>query len=189
MGLFGRSRKGSDASSKHLAWDAANLTCETTLTLRSPDFGDGAMIPAIHASKHAGGGDLSPALAWNGAPPGSEQLLLVVEDPDAPTRLPFVHCVALIGPSLSGLSQGALSADASADGVRLLRSDMGRGYLGPAPVRGSGPHRYVFQLFALARPVSAPSRGALEPMKPRQVLPAVGGVLARGRLEGLFERP
>ena len=95
MGLFGRSRKGGDAGSRHLAWDAANLTCETTLTLRSPDFGGGGMIPSAHASKRAGGGNLSPALARNSTPPGTEQLL-VVEDPDAPTRLPFVHCAALI---------------------------------------------------------------------------------------------
>jgi hypothetical protein len=35
---------------------------------------------------------------------------------------------------------------------------MGRGYLGQAPIRGHGPHRYVFELFALAKAASQRSR-------------------------------
>jgi phosphatidylethanolamine-binding protein (PEBP) family uncharacterized protein len=142
------------------------------------------------ASTRIGGRDLSPALAWTPAPNGTAQLLLVIEDPDAPTPKPFVHCVALLEPSVTGLGQGALDGAGPATGVRVLRSGMGRGYMGPAPIKGHGPHRYVFQLFALGTPVTAAARGAaLDDAKPRDVLAAAGHVLARGRFDGFYERP
>lgn len=66
---------------------------------------------------------------------------------------------------------------------------MGRGYLGPAPIKGHRPHRYVFQIFALAKPVTAGSSGAaLDSARPRDVLGAAGDVLARGRLDRVCER-
>jgi phosphatidylethanolamine-binding protein (PEBP) family uncharacterized protein len=116
-------------------------------------------------------------------------LLLVVEDPDAPTPLPFVHCVALLATATTGLAHGALDAATPAEGVRVLRSGRGRGYFGPEPPKSHGPHRYVFQLFALATPLSVGSRdAALDSAKPRDVLAAAGGVLARGRLDGFYTR-
>lgn len=181
MAVMGKLLKNRRAGQGHLAWQS--LPGSDTLTLTSPDFDHNGQIPAVHASKRIGGQDLSPALVWSSAPRGTAQLLLVVEDPDAPTPKPFVHCVALLDPSVTGLDQGALDAAKPQDGVRALRSGMGRGYLGPAPIKGHGPHRYVFQLFALAEPLS-PADSA----KPRDVVASAGDVLARGRLDGWYER-
>jgi phosphatidylethanolamine-binding protein (PEBP) family uncharacterized protein len=74
--------------------------------------------------------------------------------------------------------------------VRLLRSGLGRGYVGPAPIKDHGPHCYVFQLFAYATPVTSVNGGGpLEKAKPTAVLAAVPGpVPARGRLDGLHTR-
>lgn len=73
--------------------------------------------------------------------------------------------------------------------MRVLRSGMGSGYLGPAPTKRHGPHRYVFQIFALAKPVTTGSSGTvLGSGRPRNVLAAAGDVLARGRLDGFYER-
>lgn len=189
MALLGKLLNNRRAGDHGLAWNASNLAGADTLGLKSPDFENGQDIPTVHASTRAGGQDLSPALTWSQPPTGTAQLLLVVEDPDAPTRLPFVHCVALVDPELTGLPPGALGAKNPAVGVRTLRSGMGNGYLGPAPLRGHGPHRYVFQLFALATPLTSGSGGgALESAKPRDVLAAAAEVLARGRLEGIYER-
>jgi len=172
-----------------LAWHAPNLAGPPTLVLASPDFEHEGVIPAVHASARAGGQDLSPALSWSPPPPGTAQVLLVIEDPDAPTATPFIHCVALLAPSVTGLAQGALRAGRPADGVRVLRSSTGRGYLGPAPPRSHGRHRYVFELFALARPVrKGSSDAALDSARPREVLAAAGGVLARGRFDGFYRR-
>lgn len=172
-----------------LAWDAPNLAGEPTLTLSSPDFGHEDAIPVVHAATRAGGANLSPAMTWPTAPRNTAQLLLVIEDPDAPTPMPFVHCVALIGASVTGLAHGALDARTLAAGVRPLRSGAGDGYLGPAPPKSHGPHRYVFQLFALATPVTAgPGGKALDSARPREVMAAARDVLARGRLDGFYRR-
>lgn len=66
-----------------------------------------------------------------------------------------------------------------------LRSGTGRGHHGPAPVKGHGPHGYVFQLFALGRPVPGASP---DPARPPEVIAAACRVPACGRLDGSCER-
>src|SRR5438093_1276982 len=58
-------------------------------TLISPAFAAGAAIPAKHTCD---GPDLSPALAWSGAPPAAKTFALIVDDPDAPAGT-WVHWV------------------------------------------------------------------------------------------------
>ncbi len=101
-----------------------------------------------------------------------------------------MHCVALIAPSVGSPAAGELAPGGTPAVVRVLRSGFGRGWLGPEPIKGHGPHRCVFQHFALAAPVAADDGGAgLERARPRAVLAGVAGpVLGRGRLEGLYER-
>ena len=183
--LHGTSSRNRRSGEPGLAWNSPNLASEQTLALSSPDFPHEGTIPAVHASARAGGKNLSPALAWSPAPPDTVRLLLVVEDPDAPTSTPYVHCVALLAPSVTGLAHGALDASNPPAGVRLLRSGRGRGYLGPEPPKSHGPHRYVFQLFALA---AEPDGAALDSAKPREVLGSASDVLARGRLDGFYQR-
>jgi Raf kinase inhibitor-like YbhB/YbcL family protein len=188
MGILGTLLKNRRAGETHLAWNLPTLSGPPTLTLTSEAFRDGEAIPVEHAGKRAGGRNTSPPLAWSAAPSGTASLLLVVEDVDAPTPRPFVHCVAVIDPSVRQLPADGLSREDPADGVRLLRSGMGSGYLGPEPVRGHGPHRYVFQLFALAG-AALPDGGQAERSRPRALLASVPGpALARGRLTGVFER-
>jgi phosphatidylethanolamine-binding protein (PEBP) family uncharacterized protein len=182
--LRGTSSRNRRSGEQGLAWNSPNLAGEQTLALSSPDFPHEGTIPAVHASARAGGKDLSPALTWAPAPQDAAQLLLVIEDPDAPTPAPYVHCMALLDPSVPGLARGALDAGSPPAGVRLLRSGRGRGYLGPEPPKSHGPHRYVFQLFALA---AEPGGTALVSAKPREVLAAASDVLARGRLDGFYQ--
>src|SRR4051794_17762738 len=135
MAVLGRLLRNRRAGQDGLAWHAPNLAGADTLAPSSPDFDDGGTIPTVHAARRIGGEDLSPALTWSPAPAGTAQLLLVVEDPDAPTRRPVVHCVALLEPTMTSLARGALDAANPASGVRLLPSTMGRGYRGPAPIK------------------------------------------------------
>ncbi|HEX4222557.1 MAG TPA: YbhB/YbcL family Raf kinase inhibitor-like protein [Pseudonocardiaceae bacterium] len=189
MALLGKLLKNRRAGDAGLAWNAANLAGADTLTLTSPDFKHEDTIPTAHAGKPAGGDEVSPALDWTAVPEGTAQLLLVIEDPDAPTPKPFVHGVFLLDPTTTSLAKGALDANNPATGVQPLRSGKGRGYLGPAPIKGHGQHRYVFQLFALAKPVTEAAGSAdLGSAKPQDVVAAANDVLARGRVDGFYER-
>ncbi len=148
MGVVGTLLKNRRAGEANLAWNLPGLSGPQTLAVTSAAFGDGAAIPVEHAGKRAGGRQVSPPLSWSAPPPGTAELLLVMEDVDAPMGAPFVHCVALISPDVPALDPGALDGQQPAVGVRVLRSTMGRGYVGPEPIKGHGAHHYVFQLFA-----------------------------------------
>jgi Raf kinase inhibitor-like YbhB/YbcL family protein len=190
MAILGTLLKNKRAGEAKLAWNSPALAGPETLDLRSTDVEHNGTIPAAHAGRRVGGENLSPTLAWHGTPDETAQVLLIVEDVDSPTRSPFVHCVSLIDPELDMLPSGVLNAAGSIPGVQVLRSGMGRGYRGPEPIKGHGVHRYVFQLFALATPItSAVGRASLDRARPRAVLAAARGpVLARGRLDGLYSR-
>jgi phosphatidylethanolamine-binding protein (PEBP) family uncharacterized protein len=190
MTLLGRLLNDRRAGETHTAWNLPNLEGPELMTLTSQAFGHGDALPIEHCAKTIGGADLSPHLAWTPPPPGTAQLLLVVEDIDVPLTKPAVHCVALIDPASEHLGPGALGARQPSTGVRVLRSTIGRGYHGPAPIKGHGPHHYIFQLFALSAPVdSAPGTTPADRARPRALLPAITApVLGRGRLTGVFER-
>jgi phosphatidylethanolamine-binding protein (PEBP) family uncharacterized protein len=190
MSLLGRLLINRRAGDTHAAWNLPNLDGPEALTLTSRDFSDGGSLPREHCAKHIGGKDLSPHLAWTPPPTGTAQLLLVVEDIDVPMTKPAVHCIALVDPAAGQLEPGALAARQPGPGVRVLRSTIGRGYHGPAPVKGHGPHHYIFQLFALESPLRS-SSDATPPdrARPRALLSAVTPpVLGRARLTGVFER-
>lgn len=188
MGVVGTLLKNRRAGQARLAWNLPSLSGPDTLTVTSAGFADGAPIPLEHAAKRAGGQELSPQLSWGTPPEGTADLLVVIEDIDAPTPAPFVHCVAAVAPDVPALAPGALSARDPGTGVRVFRSSMGRGYIGPEPIKGHGPHRYVFQVFALASPAVADAAAAAR-LRPRALLAAVAGpVLGRGRLTGSYER-
>ena len=59
------------------------------LHITSPAFGEGGSIPAKFTCT---GQDISPALAWTGAPDGVRSYALIMDDPDAP-RGTWVHWV------------------------------------------------------------------------------------------------
>lgn len=121
-----------------------------SLTLTSPSFADKAEIPRVHTCQ---GRDVSPALAWSGAPAGTRSLALIVDDPDAPDPAApqgtWVHWVVYnLAPDAGGLPEGAGAAPLPR-GARAGVNDWGRaGWGGPCPPIGR--HRYVFKLFALS---------------------------------------
>jgi phosphatidylethanolamine-binding protein (PEBP) family uncharacterized protein len=190
MSLLGRLLRNRRAGDTHTAWRLPHLRGPELLTLTSRDFADGDAIPLANCAKNIGGEDMSPHLAWTPLPPGTAQLLLVVEDIDVPIAKPAVHCAALIDPSVEHLEPGALARREPGPGVRVLRSTIGRGYHGPAPIKGHGPHHYTFQLFALECALGGdPDATSVDRTRPRALLAAVPPpVLGRGRLTGVYER-
>lgn len=194
MALIGpllKSRRHRDA---YAAWSRLNFQGPETMVISSAAFTDGELIPREHIGRRVGGRNLSPDLTWNTLPAGVTELLVVVEDLDVPTPKPAVHCLALVEvlqlDVANHLAKGALSARQPASGVRILRSTVTRGYHGPEPLKGHGPHRYSFQLFALSgERDSALQEKVLEQVKPRTLLATMAtSVVARGRLIGVYER-
>jgi hypothetical protein len=192
--LLGRLLRNRRAGETHMAWHLPGLQGPDLLTVTSEHFTHGEPMPLEHAGKLVGGSDLSPHLSWSPPPPDTAQLLLIVEDTDVPTAKPAVHCLALIDPARltppDQLPAGALSARQPAAGVQVLRSTIGRGYHGPGPIKGHGPHHYTFQLFALAADIrDTAGEVAPERARPRSLLSSVQpAVLARGRITGTYER-
>ena len=146
---------------------------DSTMQLTSSAFSDGEPIPARHTCD---GDDLSPPLAWDGAPDGSAAFVLVVEDPDAGN---FVHWqLTDIPADATGLAEGQGDAIGTAG-----PNDFGRsGWAGPCPP--SGEHRYVFTLSALSDRIevgSNPDADAVREAMSDQVL-------ATATLTGVYER-
>ncbi len=152
-----------------------------TIRVSSPAFANGARIPDRHASEQ----NVSPALSWSGAPRGTKEIAIVVEDPDAPTLEPFVHWVVYgIPGAMTGLPEGIGRGTSLPPGVvEGKNSPGGRDYFGPKPPPGHGVHHYHFQVFALDR-----SLGLGPSVDRRALIEAMSGhLLAHGELVGTYE--
>jgi Raf kinase inhibitor-like YbhB/YbcL family protein len=116
-----------------------------SLKLTSTAFDEGGMIPDRYSHR---GGNVSPPLAWTGAPKGVKGFALIVDDPDAPSGL-FVHWLIYRMPEIRAeLDEGIPAREELPDGARQGRNGFGEiGYGGPQPP--SGTHRYFFHLYAL----------------------------------------
>lgn len=181
--ILGRLLRSVHAGERKLLWNDPRLAASgPEMRLSSPAFEPGGCLPLRHAGAGVGE-NVSPELHWSEAPGRTRELVLVLEDPDAPLPSPFMHLILLgIAPHHTELREGALSTVASTGrfGSNTFRR---REYAGPRALPGHGPHRYAFQLFALDRtldPEVATGRQFAEA--------ATGSVLARGRIDVLFER-
>jgi Raf kinase inhibitor-like YbhB/YbcL family protein len=152
------------------------------LTLTSSAFADNGPIPARYTCE---GDDVSPPLAWTGAPPGTRSLVLIVDDPDAPDpaapRMTWVHWVVYDLPATaSGLEEGA---DRLPGKARHGLNDWKRaGYGGPCPPVGR--HRYVHKLYALDTELGV----LASPTKPHVLDAMQGHVLAEAFLIGTYAK-
>lgn len=183
--LVGALLRGRHAGDAHLLGHELPVEPgELTLQLTSSAFIAGSTIPTRHAGEGVGE-NISPPLRWSQPPAGTVELVLVIEDPDAPLRRPFVHLIAAgIDPFVTGFTEGVLRADGAAVCVLGVTTFRQLGYSGPRALPGHGPHRYVFQLFALGER-SGLARGA----RRNELVGALHGkLLARATLEASFER-
>lgn len=183
--LLGRLLRGRSAGESTLLWNHPLVAgAPHSLALGSPSFGESEFIPLACAGKGVGD-SCSPALFWENIPEGTRELLLIIEDADAPLPKPFVHLIAYgISPQLAGIPETALVHPQNPY-AEIGRNTFGStAYVGPRALPGHGPHRYSFQLLALNRTLRFDGRPSR-----RDVLAQLdGAVIARGRLDGLFER-
>lgn len=150
------------------------------MKLESSAFGPGKPIPSRHTGE---GQDVSPPLAWTGAPDGTRSFAVICHDPDAPLVSPgaygFVHWVLYnIPASVTGLPEGVSEHTNG-------RTDFDKTqYGGPMPPKGHGTHHYFFWLLALDRePDLEPGLSLWQLLE--RVEPHVRGM---NRLVGTYER-
>lgn len=118
----------------------APAEAKTAFQLSSSAFDGGEIIPRQYTCD---GADISPPLAWSGAPEGVKSFVLLVDDPDAPGGT-WHHWAVYNIPSI------ASHLDETAAGLRQAVNDFGKpGYGGPCPPPGHGKHHYHFRLMAL----------------------------------------
>jgi len=144
------------------------------MKITSSAFQEGANIPSKFTCE---GADTSPPLQVADVPSGAKSLVLIVEDPDAPSGL-FTHwTVWNISPQTATIAEGS-----TPKGVQGT-NDFGKsGYGGPCPP--SGTHRYYFKIFALDRELDLPSG-----TKRGQVDAAMKGhVVGQGELMGRYSK-
>ena len=141
-----------------------------TLSLTSRAFADGADIPREHSCD---GGDTPIPLEWSGEPPGTAELALIMDDPDAGG---FVHWVVTGIPAGVGrLDGGSLPPGV----VQGRNSSGGSGYRGPCPPSGS--HRYVFTLIALSSPLELGGAPSAEEVRSVAGTKTLGEATVTGR--------
>jgi len=144
----------------------------TELMVTSPAFKNEGFIPRKYTCD---GEDLNPPLQIEGLPEGTQSLVLIVDDPDAPMGT-WDHWVVWNIPPIKRIEEN------SVPGIEGLNSFRRRSYGGPCPP--SGTHRYFFKVYALDTKLS------LGPdSRKRDVEKAMAGyTLARGEIMGLYKR-
>jgi len=144
------------------------------IKITSSAFQEGGNVPSKFTCE---GSDTSPPLQITGIPSQAKSLVLIADDPDAPSGL-FTHWLIWnIPPQTTSISEG--NAPRGVHGT----NDFGKsGYKGPCPP--SGTHKYSFKVFALDRELDL--RGGAK----RSQLDAAmkGHVIAQGELVGRYGR-
>lgn len=145
------------------------------MQLQSSVFSNNQKIPAKYTCDD---GDVNPPLSISDVPQNAKSLVLIVDDPDAPSGNWTHWLVWNIDPTTREITESSVPAGAS-EGV----TDFGRpGYGGPCPP--SGTHRYFFNLYALDMMLDLPGdtrRNELE-------VAITGHIIDQATLIGLYEK-
>ena len=142
------------------------------MELTSPEFENNSFIPKKFTCR---GENVNPELGIKNIPEDSKRLVLIVEDPDAPSGN-WAHWVMFNIPVASRIVEN------SAPGTQGV-NDFGKNrYDGPCPPLGT--HRYIFKIYALDTEFD------LQEGADKQTLEnsMQGHVLARAELTGLFKK-
>jgi Raf kinase inhibitor-like YbhB/YbcL family protein len=148
---------------------------KASIRLTSSAFADGATIPKQFTCS---GKEISPPLQIRDLPEGTDELALIVDDPDADG---FVHWSVIgIEPETSAFKTDSVPAGA----VQTQNSSGKPEYAGPCPPEGDDPHRYDFTIYSLDETLDLGADAS-----PDDVRGAIDGhALAKGVLTGKFGR-
>ncbi|HVU58844.1 MAG TPA: YbhB/YbcL family Raf kinase inhibitor-like protein [Puia sp.] len=146
---------------------------QQTLVVSSPEFVEDGLIPAKYTCQGEG---INPPLDIDNVPEGTRSMVVIAEDPDAPSGT-ITHWV------LYDILAGNSIDENTDDGVKGINSKGRMGYLPICPP--SGIHRYFFHIFALDSSIN---------LRPGADRPAVekamaDHILGAGTLMGRYGKP
>lgn len=159
------------------------------MTLTTAAFPDGGQIPVKYSQA---GEQVSPALTWSNAPPGTQSFVLHMHDPDVArnrTTEDQVHWLVWNIPgTATALPEGVPQGPQLKDGSHQI-SASGPVYRGPGAPATGPVHHYTFELYALDTKLDVqPGADAWESRT--KVWQAMNGhVLGKAVYVGLFRRP
>ena len=156
-----------------------------TLRVSSNSFEDGGLIPMENVFTGCGGKNVTPQLAWSGAPDGTRSYAITCFDPDAPTGAGYWHWVAFNIPAKVTSFDAGDGNGKSPGGGKAGYNDFSQSdYCGPCPPKGDGEHHYTFTVYALdvdkIAGTDAKTTGSTVVFNMR------GHVLAQGSITGRF---
>jgi Raf kinase inhibitor-like YbhB/YbcL family protein len=148
-----------------------------TISFSTPNFKDGAAIPVANTCDGAG---TPPTIVWRALPPGSVELVMIVEDPDADSTFTHWTVWRIAASTGAGLAPDGKFPAGYVEG----KNSAGKvGWTPPCPPKGDDAHHYTFSLYAL------PKGTSLEPgAEPAAVRALLKGALGRGTFTGTYKR-
>lgn len=145
--------------------------------LMSPSFTQGGKIPSQFTCD---GSNISPALIWKDLPKGTQSLVLIMDDPDAPVGTWDHWILYNIPPSTTTLSENLQTAPQGSEYGKNSWNQLGYG--GPCPP--DREHRYFFKLYALDTTLSSHSGLTKKEIEKKMI----GHILATVELMGRYQR-
>src|SRR5579872_6816724 len=112
------------------------------MQLTSPIFTNESTIPEVYGFS---GNNVNPPIIIRGVPNNTISLAVIMHDPDA-VRGDFLHWIMWnVSPEITAINEGGIP-----EGAVVGVNDMNQtNYIRPMPPKGTGVHRYIFELFAL----------------------------------------
>ena len=117
------------------------------MKITSSVFGHNTLVPSKYTCE---GQNINPPLSIKDIPADTKSLVLIVDDPDAPTKTWTHWTVWNISPDTAEIAENSIPGGCVEGTTSFGRT----GYGGPCPP--SGTHRYFFKIFALNKLLNLP---------------------------------
>ncbi|CAN5433568.1 hypothetical protein BH11BAC1_BH11BAC1_02950 [soil metagenome] len=145
---------------------------QATLTITSPDFHEGKMIPEKFTCE---GANTSPAITITNIPKEAVSMVLIMDDPDAPNG-GYDHWVVF------NIEPGGNILENTVPGIQGANGIGEANYTGPCPP--TGEHHYHFKVYALDMMLNLKSGAG----KKSVIDNIAGHVIASGEIVGLYSK-
>lgn len=121
------------------------------------------------------GQNINPPLEFEGIPEEAKSLVLIVDDPDAPTKT-FTHWIVWNIEPVAKIEEDSIPGIEGLNGFKKI------GYGGPCPP--SGTHRYFFRVYALDKKLDLKAGAGRKELENEMI----GHIIAEGELMGKYSR-